>query len=566
MPVKGVRTIELFRLFGTVALNDEASQGLDTVDNKAQGTNRTLGGTLKTVGKFGAVFAAAAGAAGAAIFGLANKTANYADSVLDASDATGLATDSIQEWEAVARQAGVGTDTMVNAAGRLNRQWSSIKRGSGDASNAIGELGLNMEKLDNMTADERMDKLVKSLAEVEDPAERARMGSDLFGRQWEEVAPIVGMGADEIDNIRESYDGVMTEEDLEKADKFRQNMETVKEQFAIAGREIAMAFMPILNQFMEWIMEHMPAIQETMNRVFEVLEIAVSTGIEAISDFISWLQTLFEENEEQTDGIIEQVMGFKESFIRLIEGLIQFLTMLWDEWGEDIIDLFTRVFDTVGKTISGALDLITDVFNVFASLFKGDWEQLWEDVQTLVKNLIGNVVDIIESAIDSILWFFGTDLKTVINTVSDIFGTVKDYILGTWEDITGGIKGFINVIIGAINSMIRGINSIDVSVPDWVPGFGGSGFSPSLDTIPKLAEGGTITRRGSALVGEEGPELLDLPQGAQVTPLDKGQSKGDRVVFERGAFEGVMIMDDYGVDRLMDRVMERMRDQTGMRL
>ncbi|MFC4768745.1 tape measure protein [Effusibacillus consociatus] len=46
-----------------------------------------------------------------------------------------------------------------------------------------------------------------------------------------------------------------------------------------------------------------------------------------------------------------------------------------------------------------------------------------------------------------------------------------------------------------------------------------------LRDIPGLATGGTVTKPGTVLVGEEGPELLNLPRGASVVPLDKtGQS------------------------------------------
>lgn len=41
--------------------------------------------------------------------------------------------------------------------------------------------------------------------------------------------------------------------------------------------------------------------------------------------------------------------------------------------------------------------------------------------------------------------------------------------------------------------------------------------------IPGLEEGGTITRPGMTWVGESGKELLNLPRGAQVIPLDRQQ-------------------------------------------
>jgi hypothetical protein len=47
------------------------------------------------------------------------------------------------------------------------------------------------------------------------------------------------------------------------------------------------------------------------------------------------------------------------------------------------------------------------------------------------------------------------------------------------------------------------------------------GFAQSI-AVPALAEGGNIVQQGRVIVGERGPEILDLPQGARVTPLGRG--------------------------------------------
>jgi hypothetical protein len=80
-------------------------------------------------------------------------------------------------------------------------------------------------------------------------------------------------------------------------------------------------------------------------------------------------------------------------------------------------------------------------------------------------------------------------------------------------------------IIGAINSFINGINAIHISIPSIKIPFtdktiGGGDISfPNIPNIPMLAEGGDITEAGRVMVGERGPEFLDLPKGARVTPL-----------------------------------------------
>jgi hypothetical protein len=47
--------------------------------------------------------------------------------------------------------------------------------------------------------------------------------------------------------------------------------------------------------------------------------------------------------------------------------------------------------------------------------------------------------------------------------------------------------------------------------------------------LPGMAAGGTVTSSGMALIGENGPEILNLPRGARVTPLT-GVSGGSTTI------------------------------------
>lgn len=112
--------------------------------------------------------------------------------------------------------------------------------------------------------------------------------------------------------------------------------------------------------------------------------------------------------------------------------------------------------------------------------------------------------------------------------------TVKDKIGAIWRGMANTVIGFINKIIGALNGMIRGINTLQWSVPDWVPVIGGKSFGfnlPAIGKIPALAAGGIVTQPTLALVGERGPEA--------VVPLD--YLREERVVRHTGVIrvEGV---------------------------
>ena len=77
------------------------------------------------------------------------------------------------------------------------------------------------------------------------------------------------------------------------------------------------------------------------------------------------------------------------------------------------------------------------------------------------------------------------------STVSSIFNTI-------WDIISSPI----NIGIKAVNSIINAAN--------FLPGV------PAIPNIPELAEGVTNFAGGMALVGEEGPEMVNLPKGSNV--------------------------------------------------
>ncbi len=90
-----------------------------------------------------------------------------------------------------------------------------------------------------------------------------------------------------------------------------------------------------------------------------------------------------------------------------------------------------------------------------------------------------------------------------------------------WNGMKAGAKGAVNFVIGALNTMIRGLNKIQFDVPSWVPLIGGKQWGFDLKEIPKLARGTNYHQGGPALVGERGPELVILPRAACVIPADE---------------------------------------------
>ena len=144
------------------------------------------------------------------------------------------------------------------------------------------------------------------------------------------------------------------------------------------------------------------------------------------------------------------------------------------------------------------------------------------------------IIEVVSKVIQESLAVAFNNLSPVIDNIMMVFTGLIDFIVGVftgdWEkawngivDIFSGIfSGIVNMVKIPLNQIISSINSVfsslgNIKIPDWVPLVGGTTFS--LPQIPMLWKGGDIVDAGSVLVGEKGPEILNLPRGARVTPL-----------------------------------------------
>ena len=105
--------------------------------------------------------------------------------------------------------------------------------------------------------------------------------------------------------------------------------------------------------------------------------------------------------------------------------------------------------------------------------------------------------------------------------IKGVFGGIGEWFGGIWEGVKTGFKSFINFLIGGINKIPEALNSMKISVPDWVPGIGGKTIGFNIPSIPLLAKGTSNWQGGLAVTQDRGGEIMDLPRGTRVYPNDK---------------------------------------------
>lgn len=273
------------------------------------------------------------------------------------------------------------------------------------------------------------------------------------------------------------------------------------------------------------------------------------------------LTALFNESAESTEALKQKAhdLGMVMSD-EAVESGVEFT---------DAMDTLNRTFATLGNSVGTALmpaitdvvnmivdnlpmiqDMIKDLAPVFNDLISQLLPPLVELIQTilppllaLIKAILPIVTTVASGVVKAVTWIVGV-VSDTIGAITGFIGGIIDFIndvfLEGWKeawqmvvDVFGGIfggildivKAPINAIIGALNGIF---SALSIDIPDWVPIIGGKTLG--LPQIPMLATGGEITESGSVIVGEKGPELLNLNQGASVVPLSKDAVGTDSVI------------------------------------
>lgn len=151
-----------------------------------------------------------------------------------------------------------------------------------------------------------------------------------------------------------------------------------------------------------------------------------------------------------------------------------------------------------------------------------------------------------------VTWFNDVFVSGLSNGMS----ALGSFFSNVWEGIKSGVAGACEFIRSTINTIIGLINGLSFTVPDWVPGFGGSTFSMN---IPLLFTGTEDWKGGLAKINDQGGEIVDLPSGTRVMPHDRSV----REARDMGRMEGAAYTKNHNtttninIDKLADSVVVR---------
>jgi len=472
--------LEIFKLVGSIMVdNTKANESLSKTDDKAKGIGQRLASGIGTAAKWGAGIVAAAGAGAAALYGVATKSAETADHIDKMSQKIGISRTAYQELDFILSQNGMSVDQLQGGMKKLVNTMQSARDGSSSASATFEALGISVTDSSGALRNQEdvFYEVISVLQGMENETERNALANDIFGKSASEMAPLLNAGAGSMGELRQKAHDlglVLSDETVDAGVAFTDTQGQVKRALASVTTQLGAEVMPIINDFLQWVLSHMPEIQAVIKVAFDAIHVVV----QAVGKVISWLAGVFEK----------YMPAVQEAAQKAFSGIQDF----WEQH-------LKPCFDAIGDFIQ----------NVLAPIF----EQVFNDfIAPAVEGAFKTIGDLWENSLKPILTGI-TDFLTGVfsGDFSKAFQGIVDIVDGIFSGIVTVVKNPINSVINIINGFIRGLNRI--KIPSWVPFVGGKGIN--IPTIPTLETGGILEKGQVGYLEGNGAEA--------VVPLDKNK-------------------------------------------
>lgn len=515
--------------------------------------------------------------------------------------------DNINEYSVQFKKLGLDAEDMFsvfangaqNGAFNLDKIGDAVKEfsiraidGSDTTKQGFEALGMNADEMakkfgaGGKTAKEAFNEVIEGLASMDDPVAQSAAGVNLFGTMWEDLGPQVitsmSTASNAIDKSRESVEELVNVK-----------YDTLSGALGGLWRTIQVdVLQPIGNQLIPYVTKGINAIQKftdkwnklgpaTQKTIVKFAAVAASVGpvLLGFGKVSTGISTVI-SNFGKVGGAITRLTG-----VSGFSGIAKIMTgpfgiaaaavaaaalLIYKNW-DRIAPILQKIGDRFAEfwqTVQPQLEPFIELTKRIASYLQDTFGPVIQEVFNFASDFIVGAFDTIGVGIDALL----TALEGIISFLSGAFSTdwkkvwngCREFVGTAFSGLADMVKVPINAVISIVNGAIDKINSIHFTVPEWVPGIGGKGWTGlDIPRVPTLAKGTDNWKGGIVQISEKGGEIVDLPSGSRVYPHDQSvqlarqESKRSISVTIAKLADSIIVREETDIDKIAEAIVKK---------
>jgi len=182
----------------------------------------------------------ASAATGVTLIALAKRGLDYASSLGEVSQQLGVTTKDLQVYRYAASQVGIEQEEMDRGLAKLTLTLGKAKLGAEEPAEAFGALGISIASLNGKAAGDVIPRIAEGLSKISDPAKRAAIEVQLFGKAGQKLDTLLTGGAKGVAALADEAERlglVLSDKQIQDADRTADKLSELKQQLEarIAG-------------------------------------------------------------------------------------------------------------------------------------------------------------------------------------------------------------------------------------------------------------------------------------------------------------------------------------------
>lgn len=407
------------------------------------------------------------------IEGAVASTFEWADGMDHLGDVTGMTDAQTAAWAFTVRKAGGDVDSFANSTVIMTKGLFDSEGKLSSTGKALEDFGVSVTDANGNVKDQAtlMSDIAGKYAAFGTATERVDFLTNIFGRSGANLVDVFDTLAQEggIDAVSQKVKDLGLAVDPDRYEQFTRNLNELK----LAGTGLAIGLteklMPAFEGMLDWAQQFQGmSPDEILSRILQMVS-------DLPEEFQEWANNVDWEKVSQdlANGIDNIDWNLLGQTIRKNRQIVD----------KAIRDMFNEIdWSTLFSSIGTAfLDFATGLGGSDFQTFKAVWASNWQQAQDIVYTSIQNADAVVVG------WLRSLPGKIALNMALAL----------------ANLKAWIGKMVSAFSPLTNLLGSVAAGVTGGVAG-----------AAPGLASGGY--GGGMTWVGENGPELVNLPQGSYV--------------------------------------------------
>lgn len=462
----------------TLAAVGSAAQAAASGGFKALTT--TVGGTLKAFAGFTTAITGAA----TAVAGFAVAQASNLDAIDKNSQKLGMSREEYQKWDFVLSQCGVDINSFGSGMKTLTANMDKVTEGNATAIDNFKKLGVEVKNADGSLKgqEETLREVVAAFQEMPESAEKSRLATELFGKQGQELMPLLNSEAGTVDDLMKKCEelGIVVGDDAVDAgvafsdalDQLKRSAQGVFNTFVstgvletfTAGMNTAMgAITGLLKAYktdgIEGLLQEADdTISELSQQAADQISNSAPKLIEVASTVITSLITSLANNIPTIiNGVLPPLIN---GFFTLIKAVTATLPTLLPEILNAAITLFGGLLQGLNDTIPQIIAVLPTLIQTLSQTFIENLPQLITAGTLILVNLISGITQTLPSLIDAIVGLIPVIVQAVMENLPLILEAGLNLLLALISGIVQAIPQLIEMLPTIIDTIVTNVISM----------------------------------------------------------------------------------------------------------